>query len=1045
LSVIMPSEISTASADPLVSLRRELAEAREQQTATAEILAAISSSRTSPDRVFARIAASAARLCGAYDATIFELVGDQLRIVAQHGETVAALPIGQGISLSRGRVAGRAVLDRETIHVADLQSETVHYPEGSAAARRLGHRSIVSVPLMCADEAVGVISIRRGDVRPFTDRQIELLKVFANQAVIAIENTRLFEAEQASKRELQVSLDYQTALADVLNVISRSPTELQPVLDSIAATAARLCESIDAQVWRVESGKLVVVAQCGSLLRPGSAFPELPLARGSVTGRAIIDRETIHVHDLASMVESEYPDVKDRQKLVGQRTTLATPLLIRGESAGAITVRRTEVRPFSDRQIALLQTFADQAVIAIENTRLFEAEQASKRELQESLEYQTAISNVLGVISASPNDVRPAYQNIVETAYRLCKADRAGVWRLEEGSFRIVAAVNPLNAHSGHRAVATTPLDRSSLAGRVGLERRTVHIPDILVDPEYDKFRNRPGDDRRSMLGVPLLRLGQVIGAIILSRTRLEPFSQREIRLVETFADQAIIAIENTRLFDAEQASKRELQESLEYQTATSEVLNVISRSPTDVQPVFDTIARSAAQLCEAQFCHVFRFDGELVHLAASHGASPEALEELKKSTPMAANRGFAVGRAILSNAIEEIPDIFADPDYAHRDVARAGTWRSVTAVPMRKDGRPIGAIGVNREQPGRFSDRQIELLQTFADQAVIAIENTRLFEAEQARTREVTERTRELTEALEQQTATAEVLKVISRSALDVQKVLDALVESAARLCDAYDAAIWQVLGDDLRLVAHHGQIPFAGPVGQFTVPLVRGFIAGRVVIDRRTIHVEDALAEGDEYPDARTLALQLGWRTALGVPLVHAGEAIGAILIRRAEVRPFTERQIELVNTFADQAVIAIENTRLFEEVQAKTAELGESLEYQTATSDVLDVISRSPTDVQPVFDAIAQSAARLFAPCIVGIVMREGNNVLLRGLAGATDPDHDALATHYPVPFDPGNSIASLAMSTRKVVEIPDTEAPNTRETLRAVLITRDPQPI
>src|SRR5215468_10414483 len=251
-----------------------------------------------------------------------------------------------------------------------------------------------------------------------------------------------------------------------------------------------------------------------------------------------------------------------------------------------------------------------------------------------------------------------------------------------------------------------------------------------------------------------------------------------------------------------------------------------------------------------------------------------------------------------------------ADPEYQHRQFASAINFRGVLAVPMICDGRPIGTINVHKVEPGIFSNKQISLLETFADQAVIAIENTRLFEEVQARTRE-------LTEALEQQTATADVLKVISRSALDVQKVLDALVESAARLCNAHDAAILQVVGDSLRLVAHHGQIP-AGPVGTF--PLV-GLVMGRAVLDRRTIHVADMLAEADEYPEGHKYALQLGYRTALSVPLIHGGEAIGVIVIRRTEVRPFTERQIELVNTFADQAVIAIENTRLFEAEQTRT----------------------------------------------------------------------------------------------------------------------------
>src|SRR5262249_8077616 len=250
--------------------------------------------------------------------------------------------------------------------------------------------------------------------------------------------------------------------------------------------------------------------------------------------------------------------------------------------------------------------------------------------------------------------------------------------------------------------------------------------------------------------------------------------------------------------------------------------------------------------------------------------------------------------------------------------------------------GQPIGGFSLSRTRVAPFDDKQVALVQAFADQAVIAIENSRLFQAEQASKRE-------LSEALEQQTATADVLKVISRSALDVPKLLDALVESAARLCDAYDAIILQLFGDSLRLVAHHGQIPLAGPVGQLTIPLERGSIGARAVIDRRTIQVADMLAEADEYPQSRQRALQLSYRAALAVPLVHAGEAIGVMLIRRAEVRPFTERQIELVNTFADQAVIAIQNTRLFEaeqtrtkEVEAKSADLREALEYQTATSD-------------------------------------------------------------------------------------------------------------
>jgi signal transduction histidine kinase len=288
---------------------------------------------------------------------------------------------------------------------------------------------------------------------------------------------------------------------------------------------------------------------------------------------------------------------------------------------------------------------------------------------------------------------------------------------------------------------------------------------------------------------------------------------------------------------------------------------------------------------------------------------------------PFVRGRQTATGRAALERRTIHIHDVLADPEYSY-GAQQIDPYRTVLAIPMLRAGKLLGVINIYRHEVQPFTHNQIALMETFADQAVIAIENTRLFEQVQARTRE-------LTESLEQQTATADVLKVISRSALNVQKVLDALVESAARLCNAYDAAILQVFGDGLRLVAHHGQIPWSGPVGQLTIPLGRGFIGGRAVIDGRTIQVGDVLAEPDEYPDTRSRALQQGWRTALGVPLVHAGKAIGVILIRRAEVRPFTERQIELVNTFTDQAVIAIENTRLFEEVQARTRELAKTVE--------------------------------------------------------------------------------------------------------------------
>jgi len=347
----------------------------------------------------------------------------------------------------------------------------------------------------------------------------------------------------------------------------------------------------------------------------------------------------------------------------------------------------------------------------------------------------------------------------------------------------------------------------------------------------------------------------------------------------------AILRAENARLSDDLRARTQERQEAREYQTATSDVLNVISRSPTDVQPVFDMIAHSAARLCQARFCHVFRFDGELVHFVAHHGLDEEGREQVRADYPLPPSRASAATRSVLSGVVEEIPDIEADTEYQHTFGALLIGYRSIMAVPMLKDGRPIGAVAVAKTQTGRFPEQQVELLQTFADQAVIAIENARLFEEVQARTRE-------LQESLEYQTATSDVLNVISRSPSQIQPVLETIAETARRLCEAYDALIFLRQGDWLSLAAHRGPIPLdlAG------WPVERGWVTGRAVVDRVPAHVHDLTAAGDEFPVGQSLALRSGHRTTLATPLLREGDAIGAIVIRRTEVRPFSDRPPDL-----------------------------------------------------------------------------------------------------------------------------------------------------
>src|SRR5262245_51708725 len=546
-----PTEDLASAERRIQELTKELLEAREQQAATAGILAAISSSLADLQRAFAEIAASAARLCDAHDATIFQVNGDGLRIVAHSGP----IPPGGTLPLTRSIVTGCAVLDRRPIHVADLQAEPDKYPEGSDRARLLGHRTILAVPLIHAGKAIGTIAIRRTEVHPFTDRQIDLLKTFADQAVIAIENTRLFN-------EVKDSLERQTATAEILKVISSSPTDLPRVMATLAQSAASVCAASDALIYCIEGDRLRIVASYGSVGTTAAARTQgLALVRTTVTGRAFLDRKTVHVADLAASLETEFPDSRPYQSELGFRTTLATPLLSKGTSIGAILIRRMVVDPFSDKQVTMLETFADQAVIAIENARLFEAEEASKRELTEALEQQTATADVLKVISRSALDLRRALDALVQSAARLCNAYDAVIFQVFGDGMRLVAhhgqipLAGPLQQH-------IVPLVPGLIAARAIIDRRTIHVADALLadaDGFFESRKNALQQGFRTVLAVPLVHAGEAIGVILIRRAEVRPFTERQIELVNTFADQAVIAIENTRLFDEVQARTREL------------------------------------------------------------------------------------------------------------------------------------------------------------------------------------------------------------------------------------------------------------------------------------------------------------------------------------------------------------------------------------------------------------------------------------------------------------------------------------------------------
>jgi GAF domain-containing protein len=958
-----------------VRLFNETKEALEQQTATAEILRVISSSPTNIQPVLDAVAESAKRLCEGYDAWIGLREGEHLRVRAHHGPIPIALDLRP---LNRGRVSERAVVDRQPVHVHDLAASGEEFPLGHADAVRIGHRTTLGVPLLREGEAIGVILIRRLEVRPFTDRQIALLQTFADQAVIAIENVRLFTELQEKNQALtqahaQVSeaLDQQTATSEILRVISRSPTDAQPVFETIARNAMGLLGGASSGVVVVAGDDIdlgaLAIAAGGEAYEVARRF--YPMSRAEFArlrpplSRVLETQAAVRIEDLRR-VESEA--IREYAGTAEIRSAVAVPMLRDREAIGLIVVNRREPYLFTDDEVALLETFAAQAVIAIENVRLFRELEARNADLTDALARETATSEILRVISRSPTDVQPVFNAIVESAMRLCGARVGHLFRFDGELLYLVAGTStPAYDDLVQRLYPMRP-SQGQVSGRAILSRTVAQIPDVLTDPDYRHDLAVAGD-WRSRLGVPLLREGSPIGVIVIMRADPGLFADYHIELLKTFADQAVIAIENVRLFTELQEKNRELtqahaqvSEALERQTATSEILRVISSSPTDAQPVFEVIVRRAVRLCGGVHGGVLKLSGDVLSVVALENLSAVSTDLLLRLYPRSPDRSGLVGLAIRQREVVHSADVERDPRTADPELARRAGYSSVLAVPILRSGEPIGAIFVTSTRP--FGAVQMELLQTFADQAVIAIENVRLFTELQDKNRALTEAHAQVTEALEQQTATAEILRVISQSQTNVQPVFDTIVRNAVRLCGASHGGVYRFDGELVHFVAHEGYTPeqLEHWRRQWPRPVTAASITCQAIRTRSLVRIADVELHELTSDDLANVRAR-GARSVMAVPMFRQREIIGAISLAHRDVDAFSDAHVGLIKTFADLAVIAIENARLLTELQARTYELTRSVGELTALGDVGRALS-STLDLETVLQTIVTRANTL-----------------------------------------------------------------------------------
>ena len=699
---------------------QELGEALERQTATSEILRVISQSPTDVQPVFNAIVLTALRLFRCDMTAVMLCERDTFTAVAlarpeglRAGLSGKRLPIDPGNSL-----AARAIISKRMLYVPDWSQTDL--PEMERHIHEVdGVNAALFLPLLRGDECIGLLALTTMRPNAFSASDIALAESFRDQALIAIENTRLF-------RETQEALQQQTATADVLKVISRSAFDLDSVLTTLIKSATTLSGTEEGVIYLRDGDVFKARAEYNC---PPAFLEHLKTFEACATdtyfpGPVIRTGEVVQIADTRAteIPLGKAPEIGDFRALLG------VPMLRKGRVEGVFTLANRTPGAFSQRQTGLVETFADQAVIAIENVRLFEDVQARTKELTESLEYQTATSDVLEVISRSPNELQPVLDSVVALAAQLCSAPLVAI-HLTRGSgfpgaarFGFSPEMTAFLENAGHAP------GRGTLGGRTMIAGVAVHIPDVAADADYTfhEFTRRTG--ARSMLGVPLLREGKSIGVILLYRTALSPFAPRQIELMETFADQAVIAINNVRLFDEVQARTRELSRSVAELKALGEVGAAVTAT-LDLQKVQATIVTRAVELAGADAGAIFRYRKSDRSFRLTEAAGLDADHETALRSLDVFALESAMGEAIQSMQVAQIADIAARPGYPLRNASLAAGFQAALILPLAAPGRILGALVLQKRATGEFPDNVVNLMQTFASQSVLAIQNARLFE----------------------------------------------------------------------------------------------------------------------------------------------------------------------------------------------------------------------------------------------------------------------------------------------------------------------------